>query len=206
MQYAHGDGRGARSDRAAWLDAESTAFFAAHGIGAGGAGAGGVGAGGVAVMAASVLAASVGAGGVGAGGGGFGGGDAGGGGAGGGGDHVACAKNSDTDVWVVCSLSESFFLRFDEPILGSICTCAFSRGNRHILDVGRPTFFFSCGLYSSLERSSVPPLSGRFSLVRAREGGLSYRHRHAYTALQSAERRSGRPLILQNSQNRLAET
>ena len=60
---------------------------------------------------------------------------------------------------------KAFFLRFDEPILGTI-------GNRHILDVGRPTFFFSCGLYSSLERSSVPPLSGRFSLVRAREGGL----------------------------------
>ena len=161
------------------MDAESTAFFAAHGIGAGGAGAGGVGAGGVgaggvgagagaggvAVLAASVLAASVGAGGVGAGGGGFGGGDAGGGGAGGGGDHVACAKNSDTDVWVVCSLSESFFLNFDEPILGTI-------GNRHILDVGRPTFFFSCGLYCFFHRRSVPPLSGRFSLVRAREGGL----------------------------------
>ena len=80
-------------------------------------------------------------------------------------DHVACAKTRTRDVWVVCSLSESFFLRFDEPILGTI-------GNRHILDVGRPTFFFSCGLYSSLERSSVPPLSGRFSLVRAREGGL----------------------------------
>ena len=35
-----------------------------------------------------------------------------------------------------------------------------------------PTFFFSCGLYSFWERSSVPPLSGRFSQVRAREGGL----------------------------------
>ena len=33
-------------------------------------------------------------------------------------DHVACAKTRTRDVWVVCSLSESFFLRFDEPILG----------------------------------------------------------------------------------------
>ena len=166
------------------MDAESTAFFAAHGIGAGGAGAGGVGAGGVgaggvgaggvAVMAASVLAASVGAGGVGAGGGGFGGGDAGGGGAGGGGDHVACAKNSDTATsGLFARFPKAFFCVLTNPFWGSICTCAFSRGNRHILDVGRPTFFFSCGLYSSLERSSVPPLSGRFSLVRAREGGLS---------------------------------
>ena len=44
--------------------------------------------------------------------------------------------------------------------------------NQHILDIGRPTFFFSRVLYSFWERSSVPPLSGRFSQVRAREGGL----------------------------------
>ena len=70
---------------------------------------------------------------------------------------------------------KAFFCVLTNPFWGSICTCAFSRGNRHILDVGRPTFFFSCGLYSSLERSSVPPLSGRFSQVRAREGGLKGR-------------------------------
>ena len=58
----------------------------------------------------------------------------------------------------------SFFVCFDEA--NSLLR------NQHILDIGRPTIFFSRVLYSSLERSSVPPLSGRFSQVRAREGGL----------------------------------
>ena len=116
------------------MDAESTAFFAAHGIGAGGAGAGGVGAGGVAVMAASVLAASVGAGGVGAGGGGFGGGDAGGGGAGGGGDHVACAKNSDTATsGLFARFPKAFFCVLTNPFWGvNMHLCIFSRKSTHL--------------------------------------------------------------------------
>ena len=56
-------------------------------------------------------------------------------------------------------------------LTGVLSPQVFPTVNTAILDIGRPTFFFPRVLYSSLERSSVPPLSGRFSQVRAREGG-----------------------------------
>ena len=80
--------------------------------------------------------------------------------------HVACSKNSDGRLLLCaesfsCSLSE---VLFDEA--NSLLR------KQHILGSACPPFFFSRVLYSFWERSSVPPLSGRFSQVRAREGGL----------------------------------